>query len=112
MRRGGARPREDQKQDTQKSLEPAQEQDEVVAGGSKNGIDAVTLSALEIVAAHRPLEMADHGLDGGSVPHLAADGFGDTADLAADPDLEPVGIIVATIALVDMDPANSSAGEV
>jgi hypothetical protein len=84
-------------------------QAEVVAGGSKNGID---ISALEIVAAHpmAVLEMADHGLDGGPAPHLAADGFGDTADLAADPDLEPVGIIVATIALVDMDAAHSSAG--
>jgi hypothetical protein len=44
--------------------------------------------------------MADHWLDGGSASHLAADGFGDTADLAADPDLETVGIVVAAIALV------------
>ena len=46
------------------------------------------------------LEMADHGLDGGAAAHLAADGFGGPADLAADPDLEPVGIVVAAIALV------------
>ena len=49
--------------------------------------------------------MADHGLDGGATPHLAADGFGDTANLAADPDLEAVGIVVAAIALVAVDAA-------
>ena len=49
------------------------------------------------------LEMADHGLDGRPAPHLAADGFGDAADLAGDPDPEPVGIVVAAIALVTMD---------
>jgi hypothetical protein len=38
------------------------------------------------------LEMADHGLDGGSASHLAADGFSETADLAADPNRETVGI--------------------
>jgi hypothetical protein len=47
--------------------------------------------------------VADHGLDGGAPPHLTADGFGDPADLAADPDPEPVGIVVAAIALVTMD---------
>jgi len=53
-----------------------------------------------MVAAHSVvvLEMADHGPDGGATPHLAADGFDDTANLAADPDLEPVGIVVAAIA--------------
>src|SRR6476660_7148178 len=60
-----------------------------------------------MVAAHSVvvLEMADHRLDGGATPHLAADGFGDTANLTADPDLEPVGIVVATIALVAVDAA-------
>src|SRR5713101_6109153 len=57
------------------------------------------------------LEMADHGLDGSPAPHLAANGFGDTAELAADPDLEPVGIIVATIALVAVDATHSNACE-
>jgi hypothetical protein len=46
------------------------------------------------------LEMADHGLDGGTSAHLAADGHGNTPDLAADP---PVRIVVAAIALVAMD---------
>src|SRR4051812_48501820 len=60
-----------------------------------------------MVTAHSVvvLEMADHRLDGGATPHLAADGFGDAANLAADPDLEPVGIVVAAIALVAVDAA-------
>ena len=57
------------------------------------------------------LEMADHGLDGGATAHLAADGFGDPADLAADPDLEPVGIVVAAIALVAVDAADRNTCE-
>ena len=52
------------------------------------------------------LEMADHRLDGGATPHLAADGFGDAANLAADPDLDPVGIVVAAVALVAVDAAH------
>src|SRR5258708_19969115 len=51
------------------------------------------------------LEMADHGFDGGATAHLATDGFGDPADLAADPDLEAVGIGVTAIALVAVDAA-------
>src|SRR3984893_15122529 len=49
------------------------------------------------------LEMADHGLDGGAAAHLAADGLADPSDLAADPDLEPIGIVVAAITLVAVD---------
>ena len=84
---------------------PAQEQAEVEAGGGEHGVDAVAISAFEIVAPHPMiiLEMADHGLDGGATAHLATDGLGDPADLAADPDLEPVRIVVAAIALVAMD---------
>jgi hypothetical protein len=52
------------------------------------------------------LEMADHGLDGRSASYLAADGLGDAADLAGDPDLEPVRMVVAAIALVAMDAAD------
>ena len=54
------------------------------------------------------LEMADHGLDGSSASHLAANDFCDAADLAANPDPEPVGIVVAAIALVAVDAADSS----
>ncbi len=56
------------------------------------------------------LEMADHGLDGSSASHLAANDFCDAADLAANPDPEPVGIVVA-IALVAVDAADSNTFE-
>src|ERR1700730_12920247 len=61
-----------------------------------------------MVATHAVivLKMADHGLDGRSTSHLAADGLGDTADLAGDPDLEPVRMVVAAVALVAMDAAD------
>jgi hypothetical protein len=52
------------------------------------------------------LEMADHGFDGGSASHLAADGLCYTPDLAGDPDLEPVRIVVTAIALVAVDAAD------
>src|SRR5262245_24728733 len=61
-----------------------------------------------IVAAHAVilLEMADEGFDGGSAAHLAADGLGDTPDLAGGSDLEPVRMVVAAIALVGVDAAD------
>ena len=52
------------------------------------------------------MRWADDGFDGGAPAHLAADGLGDTPDLTADPDLEPVRIVVAAIALVAVDAAN------
>jgi hypothetical protein len=63
-----------------------------VAGGGEHGIDAV--AALEIIAPHSMvvLEVTDHGLDGGAEAHLATDGFGNPADLTADPEPEPIGI--------------------
>jgi hypothetical protein len=97
----------------QKFLEPAQEQAEVVASGGEHGVDAVAMPAVEMVAAHPVvvLEMAGHGLDGGAPPHLAADGLGNPADLAADPDLEPIGIVVAAIALVALDAAHRNTAD-
>src|SRR5258708_7100912 len=92
------------------SAEPAQEEAEVVAGGGEDGVDAVAVATLEMVAAHAVLglEMTDDRLDRGSALHLAADGFGDVADLAADPNPELVRMIVAAIAL--MDAAGGRAG--
>jgi hypothetical protein len=72
---------------------PAQEQTEVVAGSGKYRIDTVAVASLDMVATHPT--MADHGLDGGTTTHFAADGVGNIPDLAADPDPEPVGIVVA-----------------
>jgi hypothetical protein len=93
--------------------QPAQEETEVVAGGGEHGIDTVTFGSFEIVAIHAVLglEMADDRLDGGSALHLAPDGGGGAADLAGDPDPELVGMVVAAIALVDMDAAGFDAGE-
>src|SRR2546429_6570165 len=109
MKRGGQEgvPK-DQREDAQKLLEPAQEQAEVVAGSGEHGVDAIAIAAGEIVAAHAVivLEVADDGFDGGAPAHLAADGLGDTPNLAADPDLEPVRIVVAAIALVAVDAAD------
>jgi hypothetical protein len=46
------------------------EQAEVVAGGGEHGVDAVTVAALEMVTAHSVvvLEIADHRLDGSTMP--------------------------------------------
>ena len=97
----------------QELLEPSQEQAEVVCTGGENGVNAVAISALEIVATHPMvvLEMADYGLDGSSALHLAANDFCDAADLAANPDPEPVGIVVAAIALVAVDAADRNTCE-
>jgi hypothetical protein len=57
------------------------------------------------------LTWPDDRLDGGSSTHLAADGGADAADLAADPDAEFVRVVVAAIALVDMDAAGIDAGQ-
>ena len=87
-------------QGAQEPLQPAQEETEVVSGGGEDGVDAVAVASLEIIAAEAVLglEMADDRLDGGAAFHLAADRLGDTANLAADPDPELVRMVVAAIA--------------
>jgi hypothetical protein len=54
----------------------------MMEGRGKHSVDAVAVAALEMVAAHPVviLEMADHRLDSGATPHLAADDFGDPAE--------------------------------
>src|SRR5215467_13819229 len=96
----------------QKPRQPAQEKSEVVAGGGEHGIDAVAVTALEMIAAHTVLglHVADDRLDRGTTFHLAADRSGDAAYLAADPDAELLFVIMATIALVDMDAARGDPG--
>src|SRR5437762_10913525 len=54
--------------------------------------------------------MTDDWFDGGSPPHLAANGFRDAPNLAADPDSELLFVIVAAITLVDMNAAGLNAG--
>jgi hypothetical protein len=71
---------------------------------------ATIMPAVKKVLRHRVIlveaEVTDDGFDGGAPAHLVADGRGDTPDLAADPDLEPVRIVVAAIALVAVDAAD------
>ena len=88
-------------QGAQKPLEPAQEQAEVVAGSGEHGIDAVAVAAFEVIATHPVLglDVPNDRLDRSAVTHLAADRGGDTAYLAADPDAEFLGVVVAAIAL-------------
>src|SRR5262249_62353002 len=49
--------------------------------------------------------MSNDRLDRGAAPHLAADRGGDAAHLAAYPDAELLGVVVAAIAFVDVDAA-------
>jgi hypothetical protein len=53
-----------------KELQPLDQAAEVVADGGENGIDGITLTMPEIVAAHPVFgfEMADDGLSGCSPP--------------------------------------------
>jgi hypothetical protein len=56
-------------------------------------------------------DVADDRLNSGSPFHLAAYRSGDASYLARDPDLELVGMVVAAIALVDVDTGDLDAGE-
>ena len=62
-------------QGMQKRLQPSQEEAEFVPGGGEDGVDAVAVASLEVVAAQAVLglEMADDWLDGSAALHFAAD---------------------------------------
>jgi hypothetical protein len=81
-------------------------------GGGEDGVDAVAVLALEVVAVHpmAGLEVADHRLDRAAALHLAFDCDGGPPDLTADPDAEAVRVVVVAIALVDMDAPDLDAG--
>ena len=53
----------------------------------------------------------DVAITGSMAAHFAADGAGDAADLAGDPDLEAVWVMVAAVSLVDMGAADFDASE-
>ena len=59
----------------QEKPQPVEEEAEVVAGGSKDGVDGVAAAEGEIVAIHAVLvlDVADDRLDGGPASHLAFD---------------------------------------
>jgi hypothetical protein len=94
-----------QEKGAQQRRQPPQEEVEVEAGGGEDGVDTVAVPALEVVAVHAMvgLDVADRWLDGGATLHLAFEGRGGPPDLAADKDAEAVGVVVAAIALVDVD---------
>ena len=73
---------------------------------------SVAVTALKVIAAHTVLglHVADDRLDRGTTFHLATDRSGDAAYLAADPDAERLFVIMAAIALVDMDAARADPG--
>lgn len=87
---------------------------EVPTGGCEDGVDSVAVAALEVVAVHAVLglEVVDDRLDGGAALHLAFDRGGGSADLAGDPDAKAVGMVVAAIALVNVDALGLDADEV
>jgi hypothetical protein len=60
-----------------------------------------------VILAHAVLglQVADNRLDGGAALHLTADLGGHATRLAGNPDPELLFVILAAIALVDMDAA-------
>jgi hypothetical protein len=64
-----------------KKSEPPEEQAEVVADGSENGVDGISAGMGEVIAVHPVVgfEMTDDRLDGGSSFELTLDGLGDTS---------------------------------
>ena len=66
-----------------------------------------------MVAAHAVLglQVADDRFNGGAALHLAADRGGDPASLAGDPNPELPRVVMAAIALVDMDAAGLDPGQ-
>ena len=97
----------------QKPPQPAQEKGEVVSGGGQHGVGTIAIAALEVIAVPAVLgfEVADDRLDRGAAFHLAADRSGHPPHLAGHPDAEFVRMIVAAIALVDMDAVGLNPGE-
>ncbi|MGY2843192.1 hypothetical protein ACVIHI_008096 [Bradyrhizobium sp. USDA 4524] len=57
------------------------------------------------------LDVADNGLDSRATLHLATNGSGDAADLARDPDPEPMRVLVTMMPLCRVDAASLHAGE-
>ena len=55
--------------------------------------------------------MPNDRLDGGAATHLPADRGGDAAQLAADPDTELLGVVVAAVTFVDVDAAGLDPGQ-
>ena len=98
----------------QEAPEPGERQAAVVPDGAKNGVDGVTLGAVEEVSFGRAvgLHVAGHGLDGVPPSHLAADGGRE--DAAGSGDHDPQSLArdaVAAAAAIDMGAPDRAAGE-
>ena len=83
------------------------------SGSGEHSIDAVTVASFEVIATHPMLglDVPNDRLDRSAATHLAADRGGDAAYLAADPDAEFLGVVVAAIAFVDVDAAGLDPGQ-
>ena len=78
----------------------------------QNGVDAVAVTAFQIIAAHAVLglQMSDDRLDRRSPLHLTFESGCGPAHLARDPDLEAVRVIVPAVALVDIGASDLNLG--
>jgi len=85
---------------------------EVEPGCGEDGVAAVAVLPLEVIAVHPVLglDVTDDRLDCGPSFHLAFDRGSGASHLAGDPDPEAVRVVVAAIALVDVDAPNLDAG--
>jgi hypothetical protein len=93
-----------------KKPQPLEQEAEVVAGAGEDGVDTVSVLALEVIAVEQAviLHVADNGFDSGSPSQVAADGFG-AGFVAGLPDLEAVES-VALVALIDVNAFGGDAG--
>ncbi len=84
-----------------------------MADGGEDDVGGIASAALEIAAAEVAfgLQMADHGLDGGSASQLAFDHSEDTALLAGDEDAAWVLRVMATVSLIDVGPLDRTSGQ-
>ena len=84
-----------------------------LAGSGEHGIASVAVASFEVIASHPVfgLHMPNDRLNRGTTTHLAADWRGDVLHLAADPDAELLGMVVAAIAFVDVDAAGLDPGQ-
>jgi hypothetical protein len=102
-------------QNEPKSLDPFEDEAEIVSGGCQDGVGGVAVAVSEVVPVHSVLvlDMADDWLDGGASFHLAFDLRGDSALLASGEDMEPVGGrgVVALVAGVGQDALDAGAGQ-
>ena len=77
-------PEEARQDEAQESLEPPEQEAEVLAGAGEQGIDLVAMAPFEVIAAEMAvgLEVPDDRLDGGPSPEFPFDDAEDAALLS------------------------------